>query len=470
MSDSKRYFQLTPDILVEYTYNNVSSFLSQTGDASDYVFDLENNNASIVGNPYCATRTFVNGSTIERFVQPINRSESKFIQCVNGNSYIWGSDTSWTNDTSFIEQGKEDILKDTFKLHFTSRNYFGDYDGLIITVNIYDKVKNKIGLLSQYIKKTDDPKLNENPILINQKLYTTYKDFEIPNINAIIDYDILGSVSTAEQNLYRVLSPNYDIMENTPVVMTVYGVKSTYISNGFEYYNTEKLNTIFIPVEDKSNVVEVKCVEADDGDYFKIYPEVDNDSISFSDYIYNVSNGRPEDYIVFYELTLREYTPDNTNEGIVTHREQYIINAAKHSNIEDEKYKTNEDELDSIMYYRPIVINSGNIVEFAIDVNLNIINTLDNTTIVKRTSLKYSPENGKNPKKYGKHMNKIYLGNVPAQINVYNKKLDINNDGVKIVNNGGSSVKIENHQHSVIGFIECVNVGVSIEQIPKESL
>ena len=122
----------------------------------------------------------------------------------------------------------------------------------------------------------------------------------------------------------------------------------------------------------------------------------------------------------------------------------------------------NEVELDSAMYYRPIVINGGDIVKFTISVNLNIINTFDNTTIVKQSSINYE-----NPKKYGKRMNRIYLGEIPAQVNVYNKKPDLDIDGVKITN-ASSNVKIENHQHSVIGFIECANVGVSIEQVPTE--
>lgn len=462
MSDSTKYFQLTPNILVEYHYNNLGSSNNQTGDASDHILELEDT-AGIVGNGYCATRSFIYGETKERFVQPINRSESKFIHPVDMN---WDRFDNFTYDSLF-EDSENDVLKDSIRLHFTSRNYFGNYDGLIITIYIYDKNKNKIGILSYYIKRTDDSDLNQNPVLINQKLYTTYKDFEIPSINAIIRYDEMqeGDPKDNAQRINEVLSPHYGIMENTPVMMSVYGVKSTYTNNGAEYYNVEKINTIFIPLEDKLNTLEVVCEEATDGDYFKIYPKVDNGNTSFSDYIYTISDGQPENYIVFYELTLREYyTIGNTVQSSVTHREQYIINASQHSDDEDEKFKTNEGELDSIMYYRPIVINSSRIVKFTINVNLNIINTLDNTTTVKRTSLDYFT-----PKKYGKTMNKIYLGDVPAKINVYNKKPDIDRDGVKIVNSGGN-VKIENHQHSVIGFIECVNVGVSIEQIPKEDI
>ena len=58
--------------------------------------------------------------------------------------------------------------------------------------------------------------------------------------------------------------------------MNIYGVKSTYKDNGYEYYNTEKINSIFIPIVDKSNHIQVNVEKATDGDYFVIYPVVDN--------------------------------------------------------------------------------------------------------------------------------------------------------------------------------------------------
>ena len=243
--------------------------------------------------------------------------------------------------------------------------------------------------------------------------------------------------------------------------MNIYGVKSTYKDNNYEYYNTEKINSIFIPIVDKSNHIEVKVEKATDGDYFVIHPVVDNNRVSFSDYIYNLSDGHPEQYIVFYELKVVEYPVANTRSiEKTTHREQYIINAGQNDN------ENSDINIDSIMYFRPVLRYSGLNVTFRIDVNMSIINTLDNTTIIKNSSLSVS---GEDAKKYGKRMNRIYLGEIPAQINVYNKKPDIDTDGVKITNSS-SNVKIENHQHSVIGFIECANVGVSIEQVPKELL
>ena len=472
MADSTKYFQLTPEILVEYNYNDINSVNDQSKKVTIDLGDDEFK-AMVVQNGFCSTSTFLLPQDKEHFVLPINKSESRFIQYYNGKNNLgsWHSDfhSTLVSQSSGNNDNNDDILIDTFKLHFTSKNYFGDYDGFIISVNVYDKIKNKVGLLSYYIKRTDNIKLNDSPVLINQKLYTTYLEFTIPSVSALVHSVELKEELPGEDWLVRKLF-SHQIMDNTPIIMNIYGVKSTYKDNNYEYYNTEKISSIFIPIVDKSNHIQVKVEKATDGDYFVIYPVVDNNRVSFSDYIYNLSDGHPEQYIVFYELKVIEYPVVNTrsiDSGKITHREQYIINAGQNVDENgDTILEINEEELDGIMYFRPVLRYSSLNATFTIDVNMNIINTLDNTTIIKNSSLSVSEEDAK---KYGKRMNRIYLGEIPSQINVYNKKPDIDTDGVRLTNSS-SNVKIENHQHSVIGFIECANVGVSIEQVPKELL
>ena len=78
MADStNRYFQLTPSILVEYTYNNLTGINNQAGDASDHIIDL-GNSGYIINNGYCSTRTFLWENNEETFVLPVNKSESRF--------------------------------------------------------------------------------------------------------------------------------------------------------------------------------------------------------------------------------------------------------------------------------------------------------------------------------------------------------------------------------------------------------
>ena len=465
---STRYFQLTPEILIEYRYTDLNITVEQDGDVSDYIVDLGNNPASIINSSYDASNNFVLNSSLSSFVLPTNRSESKFIQCSYGSGtstkYIWNilSSNMSSKSLNTLTENDKDIIFDNFRVHFTSRNAFGDYDGIILKGIIYDINKNKICLLSHCIKKADDMVINHNPMLINQKLYTTYIDLKLPSVGALLNMNTFGG----ESNLLNNILLGYEIMDNTPLVMSVYGIKSISDYNNFEYYNTERLNSISIPSKDSYNNLSIEVKEADDGDYFEIYPVVDDSSTSFSDYIYKISNERPDTIIVLHELSLTEYYTDSLNQvrSETTHREHYIVNAGQ----ANDGTEINEDDLDKIMTYRPIVSHSGKIVSFIIEDQMKIVNTLDNTTIVKMGTLKYGYDNGKNPSKYGKRMNKIYLGEIPAQVNVYNKKPDIDTDNIKITNSG-ANVKIENHQHSIVGFIECANVGVSIEQIPTTS-
>ena len=493
MEKSTRYFQLAPDILVEYKYNELGNASDQTGDATGHIHDM-NDGGYVIYDNYNFTRNFLcRDEYLDGFVLPINKSESKFKLCKNRyDNEIWNQDrTNFTSiplrDEQNVGNGDpDDILIDNFTLHFTSRNYLGgSYDGFIITVSIYDTRKNKINLLSQYIRKTDDPDINENPFLINQKLYTTYKDFFIPNVSALLDSNavFVDDRVAGTKNLRNKLSPGYAIMENSPIMMSIYGVKATYTDNDYESYNVEKLNTIYIPVIDKTNSLYFEVKEAtrnedsdlettrtyDYGDYFVVYPVIDSGESSFSDYLYNISDGRPELYMVFHELTLIEHVTVGENvRHFITHREQFIINGGL-TDYEKEVGGTtavSEDELERILYYRPVIRNSANCAGFTISVKTYIFNSLDNTTIVKNSSRDFGPDVAK---KYGIHMNKIYLGEIPTKVRVYNKKPDIDVDLIKITN-ASSNVKIENHQHSVIGFIECTNVGVSIEQIPTEQL
>lgn len=448
MSNSTRYFQLTPDILVEYNYSSLN-----TGTIS-----IGHDKGKIIAR----TLTWDDSG----FVLPVNKSESKFIA-----AGFPISKSGFTPES--ISEGICNVFADTFKLQFTSRNYFGNngYDGFIITVNIYDKIKNKICLFSHYVRKTDDISINENPLLINQKLYTANLSFKIPNVYAILYPEKV--VNSNDENLLRSkLFPTYGILDNTPIIMSIYGVKSTVVEHTHEYYTVEKINSIYIPVEDHTKKLNFTIYEDKKYDYFVI--KTDKDSGSLSSYLNTISDGHPELYIVFHELTVTENVVDSNNDphSEITHHEQFLINGGKQT---EDGIIVNGSELDKEIYFRPVIRYADKDVSVNIDVKTYIINTLDNTTIVKHISLdSRDPESRFDPNKYGKKINQIVLDGSEnnkklTQVKVYNKRPDIDLDGVKITN-ASSNVKIENHQHSVIGFIECANVGVSIEQIPTELL
>ena len=50
-------------------------------------------------------------------------------------------------------------------------------------------------------------------------------------------------------------------------------------------------------------------------------------------------------------------------------------------------------------------------------------------------------------------------------MNVYNKRTDSELDSVLIHNSKSSELKVENHQYSIQEFVECVNIGVTVQDI-----
>jgi hypothetical protein len=67
------------------------------------------------------------------------------------------------------------------------------------------------------------------------------------------------------------------------------------------------------------------------------------------------------------------------------------------------------------MLYRPIILNSENAVSYIIQYELRLINTVDNSQVIKKSQF-----SSYEVKKYGKNMSKINLGLSPTIVNVYN--------------------------------------------------
>lgn len=483
MSDySTRYYQLTSDILIEYNY------ATETGiDCNIDVNSLEK--TSVITNDVPEMKVHLinkntNGINLyeSNFVIPTNNSQTSFIklQHRSGIQNIFSSPNDKININSYeydTDGNTYSLSFDKIRFHFTSRNFMGEYDGLIFQAYVYDKKKSKIYLMSFLLSKLDDFILNESPMLLNQKIYTTYIDVKIPSV-----YKILKSYnpnfgynnnSKSESIVYNSLKNwlgindgNNQLMQNTPIILNLFGVKHEISKNNYTYYLTENISSISISCKDSLENIYIDISEATDGDYFIIQPKI-SDGTSFSDYIYKLDES-PEKIIILHELKLIEHyiTYDNNIKSVETHQEQFVVNTT--TNIIDEhgqNYITiNEDALDEPMYYRPICRYGSRCFKFTIQDTLKIINTVDSTTIVKNSSYTYD-----NPSKYGKKMQQINMHETPSIINVYNKRtdgeIDADNTSIRITNTGGTGPKIETQIHNTTSFLESANIVVSIQQV-----
>lgn len=476
MANSTRYYQLTPNILLEYVYVDTESDL--TGDSTNRIIDLKNKNNLYMmndefnGKRYLFCRDDVNdnksGISYDNLVVGTNQNDSKMVRVLNKETgYKYDSKTSQLS-TEVIDFGNDedacDVFFDTCIIHFTGSNYFGDYDSLIFQASINDWDGSKINLASINFTRTDDIEYNEKPLLINQKLYTTHISFRIPSTYFMLNRSGKKFVRKISKGKWvdRVFTPSDKLQSNTPVQFDIFGVKATYSTGGFNFFNTERLNSIQIPFYDSYKKVNIEIEEATDGDYFNIYAKVNN-GMSFSDYMYSLG-ATPTEYIIMHEINLWENYVDiyNNEKSVKTHSEYYLVNLSANED---------DNEIDDIIKYRPICMHANRDVNFIIEDTLRIINTEDNTTIVKKTSKIFG-----NANKYGKKIGKIFNDEAPLQVNVYNKRVDEDLDYVKISKGAGAggassgAGAIESHQHNVSSLVECTNIGVSIQQISRSDI
>lgn len=477
MSNSTRYFQLTSDILIEYNYTTTDVITkdAQAGDCSDVLIDLNDENLNsgnesitVLKNDYdnsvyfyvtdihnpvnAESKSYKDGiksiyADRRNFVTPINKSLTKFVKYNREyrSSYIKYGNSSiklkpymreGESDNGIININEDcDIIFDKIRFHFTSRNFMGNYDGIIIQAYVYNNYKRKIELLSFTINRFDNLCLNAEPMLINQKLYTLYIDAKIVSTEGLLykmdkknEYNPLLDYITDRNSSERLL-------KNSPIVFELFGINSSFDIVSHEAYNCEKISTVTVPSKDSFDGVSVDINEADDGDYFIIKPDVQNTGYEyFSDFINSLTED-PETYIILHELSLTEYYLDASNNPRqeVTHREHYMINAGVYDGNENDEQESSiskiNDELDKNFLYRPICKHSDTCVKFTITDVLKIIDTYNNTTIVKKSTCDCS-----HPYRYGKKLNQIYLGEVPAQINVYNKRSNLRDEDIETIN------------------------------------
>ncbi|MCM1220593.1 MAG: hypothetical protein NC548_39510 [Lachnospiraceae bacterium] len=481
MSDySSRYYQLTSDILIEYNY------ALEGGDSGINMFDVPGHMVITNPNPfmkfYCLKENYDNVNLDQtNFVIPTNKSETSFVKpyTKSGRSYVFSPPSDMkvgVQEFNFDQFGKNtNIIFDKVRFHFTGRNFIGDYDSLIIQAYIFTNQKQKIGLASFRIAKTDDVVINGNPLILNQKQYVSYIDIKIPSTYELLkSYDKHANLTSNFENdntyAYGILKKYLDIdkdinkiITNSSIMFNLYGVKHEIRKNGYEYYLTENISKVSIPSKDTFDDVYVDIEEAGDGDYFTVNVRTKS-GLSFSDFVYNLDEN-PSNYMIMHELSLTEYyIYNNKVKSERTHLEQYLVNAKPIYVEENDEYdlEINEDGLDDAMWYRPVCKHNSNCFKFVIEDLLKIINTNDNTTIVKKGTLTCNT-----PYKYGKRMNQIYMTETPPVVNVYNKRMDSELDtdvnAIKITNgNGGGNVKLETSTQQITAFVECSNIVVTV--------
>lgn len=484
-----QYFQLTPEILLEYIYEdkrepklNDGNIKGNTKD----IFDDETHTILLKSNAFsskylCFENEHEGLNSFSNLVLPLNNTETQFVVAKsehqnfyskintsniflskNGSEYIY-ENTDY--DKNIRDKGEScDVKYDKCIIHFTSRNFFGNYESLIFQAYVYMSNKSKLYFASFLFKKKSDIELKAEHMLYNEKLYTTQIEFDIPSVHAIFANDNLDFNKALK-------SQNIELLENTPIGINVYGVTGyTKGTDNYERLKTIKINSISIPyIYNRLDEISINISEAIDGDYYIINPEMGSGYSSFVDYIESMGENIIS-YMIMHELCLKEVWVDNNgiSHSEITHKEYHIIDIN-----EDDESSDIAKRFDAEIKYRPICTQGGNDYKAIIIDTIKVINTVDGTSYEVTGSLEIA-----NPNKYGKRLKRLGIKDESRPIvNVYNKKTtsfgtpsgDNSGSGAVVLNKSGGFV-IENMTQNITSFIECTNVGVSIVELSPDDI
>ena len=477
-----KYFQLTPEILLEYLYEGDPKLNEDGVDGNikdisdDYPTILLKSNA-FTSKYLCFKNESDGFDSISNLVLPLNNTETQFVVAkskfqrfysrANTSNNFWSQSGSGYvyDDTNYDKDIKEscDVRYDKCIIHFTSRNCFGNYDSLIFQAYAYMTNKAKLYFASFLFKKTSDVCLEAEQMLYNGKLYTKRIEFDIPSVFAIF----AEKYKEPDKRLPFVKaleSQNIELLENTPIGINVYGVSGTILgTDNYERLKTLKISSISIPyIYNRFDEIHVNISEAQDGDYYYIDPDIGGGYTSFVDYIERRGE-KIQSYMVMHELSLREtWVKDNVTYSETTHKEYHIIDIN-----EDDEDEEISKKFDAKIKYRPICMYGGSDYIATIIDTIKIINTVDNSSYEVTGSLEIS-----NPHKYGVKLKRLNIKDDSRPIvNVYNKKVSDENENRNMISlNKSKGFVVENMTQNISSFIEATNIGVSIVELSPEDI
>lgn len=407
--ESSKFIQLSESILIEYVYTSQTSpAVFNTGSFPVEILRNDHTGGSYMFNTDSVSAVMGNYRDISAV--PANAAKNKYVYLNTSVGVPYNDfDPQLTNSSSLLQTFSPNINieYDRIRIHFVAGFSFQDFDGIVFDVVTAKRNGGEIVLSSINFLKSDTPVFNPDPMLIADRLYSTYIEWKIPSL-----FYLAASFSTGNENSLAYKLTEGIGFKTTPVLtLRALGILNTTVINGYNFYQVNEINSTSIPNRDIYDLLSANVIESLSGDFFELTGLVEGSSLSNFVAQLNSAGGN---YIVFHEIILSE----QIGESFVQTSNQIVSQTT---------------DFDRPILYRPIVLNSAVAVSFAISYTLRLFNRSDNTQIIKNARLIQF-----NVNKYGRRLMKINLGTVPTIATVVNQIAP--DDGRNITVSTGSSL------------------------------
>ena len=397
-----KYVNLDANILMEYIYDD-SNLISEPYEILVNTKDSKNSFLSTTSGSL---------NTISNNLFPIDSITRTYgITDVSNYSFLQVNNYS----TGFP------LRYDTIIIHLPISYTFGNNIGFYLRVYAFD-----FNNLKQYdlcnffydvtnVNTKSYINYTNPPFIYNETLWGKELTISIPSVYALSNQRT--SNITTENSVNFNLTQGIGLNQQTPIFIEFSFINTSQTINGIKTYKLGGPLLTNIPQLPEFQQVGVVIQPADDGDFFEIYGIFDGTIAGFNEWINN-SIYLGNRYYVVYTITMYE------------------------QNIRGNSLKiTVTDNFNTPIEFRPIIKYSSTTA--IIQVEMNIIDAVDNSTIVRKASYGMLPNQ---VSKFSRYLSKINLSNA-TKPKIYNTR-----------NNNGNS----NYQVSPVTSVQTVSIPYSV--------
>ena len=406
--ESSRFIQISSEILIEYIYTSQST--PPTFSTATYPIELMRDTqtkGTYFFNTDSVSAVMGNYRDISSVTNNIARTQYVSLNTSLGTPY--NDSVAFLTDSANLLQIFSPALAvkyDKVKIYFVAGFNFTGFDGIVFEVLAPRRDGVMLNLASIDFMKGDTPNLIADPLLLADRLYSTYVEWRVPSL-----YYMNEEPDDANSLAYK-FTEGQGFLGTPAITLRASGIYQTIVENAYSFYEMQEINSVSILNRDVYDNLYAQVIESTAGDYYELSGQVTGSS--FSNFISTLNNQGDGNYMVFHEISVTEQV------GLVFSQTSFQV------------FSQTED-FDLPILFRPIIKNANTAVSFSINYVLRLYNRADNTQIIKNARL-----TSFDAQKYGRQMIQINLGVVPTVANVYNQ---INNDnGNQIVVGTGSTV------------------------------
>ena len=402
-----KFIKAHKDILLEYIYDDNNNI----GETYRVLYNIKDNSTSYVAGSASST-----GNTSDNQLFKIDGVTNNY-GLLNSDNY---------NFLQFKDYASGFPLRhDIIKIHLPINYTFGENIGCYIRVYTFDYNNKKTYDFCNFffdvtnVDQTNLLNYTSPPLLFQEKLWGKNITINIPSIFAVANQRTNGNIKPNSVNFN--LTDGVGISLNAPIFIDFHFITTSKTVNKITTYYLTAKTPISLPQTPDFEKLGVKIEHSSAGDYFEVYG-VYNDNISeFKNFI-DSSVQLGNRYYVTYTITLYE------------------------QNIRGKSFTiTQTNNFNEKIEYRPIIKYST--TTSIIDVEMNVIDAVDNSSIYRRASYGMLQDE---VAKYSLNLTKINIANAHKP-KIYNIKspegagifaLNKNNNGRGLTGSGQAKPQV----------------------------